>query len=299
MSDANEQSIRVTLLGTGAPTPLPDRFGAATLVEAGSRKLLFDAGRGATIRIRQLGIQVGDIDGVFITHFHSDHLAGLADLWLTGWLAANGRRDHPLAMWGPTGLKRITLGLEQAYSPDIEIRTRDEGLAVQGAAFDVTEFSAEGVVYEEEGIKVSAFAVNHGEHIKPAYGYRIDYGERSVVITGDTSFDESIIDAANGADLIIHEVIMAQEQLFEIHPELRKVQAHHTMPEEAGIIFSRVKPKLAVYTHLVRLSTDDVPQLPIRELVSQTRRSYSGPLIVGEDLMTFEVGKDIAVYKSG
>ena len=109
MSDANEQSIRVTLLGTGAPTPLPDRFGAATLVEAGSRKLLFDAGRGATIRIRQLGIQVGDIDGVFITHFHSDHLVGLADLWLTGWLAANGRRDHPLAMWGPRASRESPL----------------------------------------------------------------------------------------------------------------------------------------------------------------------------------------------
>ena len=184
------QTLNVTLIGTGDPIPRLDRFGPPTLVEAGSHRLLFDAGRGVTQRLGQLDIALRDIDALFITHFHSDHLTGLPDLWLTGWLPPPfGRRTMPFRVWGPTGIEEILGGFRQAFEPNIRIRIVDEQLPPAGVEFDIHEFSDNGVVFEEDGITVTAFAVDHGQYIKPAYGYRVDYAGRSVVISGDTRFD--------------------------------------------------------------------------------------------------------------
>ena len=182
--------FRVTLLGTGTPIPVPDRFGPSTLVEAGDQKLLFDAGRGASIRLHQLGVPIGSIDALLLTHFHSDHTVGIPDVWLTGWLEAYfGTRTAPLRVIGPEGARTLMTHLEQAYALDVSIRIEDEKLSPQGAAIDVSEFAADGVVYEKNGVRVIAFEVDHGDAIKPAYGYRIEYRGRSVVISGDTRFN--------------------------------------------------------------------------------------------------------------
>ena len=203
---AQDRTLDVTLLGTGDPVPRVDRFGPSILVEAGPYRLLFDAGRGVTQRLGQLDIPLGDIDAVFITHFHSDHLSGLPDLWLTGWLPPPfGRRTQPMRVIGPEGLSGILDGFRQAFDPDIQIRIVDEQLPPQGIEFDVREYSADGVVFDEAGVTVTAFAVDHGQYIKPAYGYRVDYAGRSVVMSGDTRFDENLIEAARGADVVIHE----------------------------------------------------------------------------------------------
>ncbi len=296
-NEANAQTLRVTLLGTGTPTPRPDRFGAATLVEAGSQKLLFDAGRGTSLRIWQLGIPLRELDAVFLTHFHHDHISGLADLWLTGWLPpAFGQRQHALQILGPTGTKDVTQGLLAAYARDIDMRVADEGLPRAGAAFDVIEFSSGGEVYAEGDLRVTAFTVNHGALITPAYGYRIDYAGRSVLISGDTQFDENLIEAGRGADVVIHEVVAADERLFEKYPALDAIKDHHTTPEEAGVVFQQIQPKLAVYTHMVRLAAPDIPELALADLVAQTRRTYDGPLVVGHDLMTIEIGENVVVY---
>ena len=297
LSEAYAQDLRVTLLGTGTPTPRPDRFGPATLVEAGSKILLFDAGRGVSLRIWQLDIPLRDIDAVFVTHFHHDHISGLADLWLTGWLPPPfGQRKQALQVFGPTGIKEVTQGLLTAYAQDIDLRVADEGLPRAGATFDVIEFSSSGSIYDQDGVKVTAFVVNHGELIKPAYGYRIDFAGRSVLISGDTKFDERVIEAGKGVDVVIHEVVAAEERLFEKYPALVAIKDHHTTPEEAGIVFHEIQPKLAVYTHLVRLSAPDIPELDLSDLVKQTRRTYQGPLVVGHDLMTIEVGENVVVY---
>ena len=290
------QSIKVTLLGTGTPNPHPERFGPSTLVEAGSEKLLFDVGRGATIRLNQVRVPMRGITSVFITHFHSDHLVGLADLWLIGWLPPNyARRTMPLRIVGPTGLKQITGGMEQTYAIDIGIRVKDEGLDPAAAKFDVTEFAENGVVYEKDGVVVRAFAVDHGELIKPSYGYRIDYAGRSVAISGDTRFDENLIEAAKGVDLLIHEVVAIPEKLFEINPAMKRVEAHHTTAEQVGTVFSRVKPKMAALTHYVLTAGPGIPPISKQDVVKRVRSTYSGPLTAGSDLMTFEVGDSVRV----
>ena len=298
-ANSQAQSMRVTLLGTGTPNPHPERFGPSTLVEAGSQRLLFDAGRGVTIRLNQLGIPMREVTAVFITHFHSDHLVGLADLWLIGWLPPNyGRRQVPLRIWGPNGLGKITAGLEQAYATDIAIRVKDEALPRSAARFDVNEYSKGGVIYEHDGVRVTSFEVNHGELIKPAYGYRVDYAGRSVVISGDTRFDQNVIEAAKGVDLLVHEVVAIPKPLFAVNPAMKRVEAHHTTPEEVGTVMSEAKPRLGVLTHYVLTSGPGIPPETKEEVLARVKTRYSGPVVAGHDLMAIDVGESVSVVSA-
>ncbi|HAF13555.1 MAG TPA: MBL fold metallo-hydrolase, partial [Blastocatellia bacterium] len=137
----------------------------------------------------------------------------------------------------------------------------------------------------------TAFNVDHGEFIKPAFGYRIDYNGRSVVLSGDTRFSENLIKFSNGADVLFHEVAAAKPENLRTSEAARRIIGHHTTPEDAGRVFNRVKPKLAVYTHIALLSTDPAISAPtVEDLVSLTRKTYSGAFEVGEDLMSIEVG---------
>ncbi|WP_083519306.1 MBL fold metallo-hydrolase [Bradyrhizobium jicamae] len=285
------------MLGTGTPIPDPDRFGPSTLVEAGNQKLLFDAGRGATIRLRQINMTKGTImskvDALFLTHYHSDHTLGIPDLWLTGWL--NNSRKEPFRLIGPVGAKSLMTSLEAAYALDIKIRLEDEKLSPEGIATVVEEFEKDGVVYDRDDVKVIAFTVDHGAAIKPAVGYRIEYKGRAVVISGDTRYDQNVIKYSAGVDLLIHEVCVARTELLSSNPYMRRVMDHHTSPREAGQVFSLAKPKLAVYSHLVFLGSDKIPRATVEDIVAGTRETYDGPLQVGADLMSFEIGHTVIV----
>ncbi len=287
---AQAQEIRVTLLGTGCPPPLMERFGPSTLVEAGEKKFVFDAGRGALQRLRQVGVRWHEVTGVFLTHLHSDHVVGFPDLWLTGWIVPPVRKV-PLAVWGPVGTSHMMSYLEKAYEFDIRIRIADDGVPAEGAALKVSEVT-EGVVYEDAGVKITAFEVDHAP-VKPAFGYRIDHGGRSVVLSGDTRFSENLIRHAQDVDVLVHEV--AAPAVFpreKVPPErAKRIVAHHTTPEEAGEIFARTKPRLAVYSHIAP------PIATAADLLPPTRKTYDGAVEVGEDLMVIEVGEKVEVRK--
>jgi ribonuclease Z len=278
---APAQSLRVILLGTGNPEPLLERFSAGILVEAGARKLLFDGGRGGTIRLAQMKIRAADVNPLFLTHLHSDHVVGIPDLLLTGWLRG---RETPLQVFGPEGTAEMMRHLEQAYQADIQFRISSGARTSKGVAV-LARNIAEGAVYEEGGVKVTAFEVSHAR-TKPAFGYRVDYAGRSVVLSGDTGPTENLIRFAQGVDLLIHEV-----SLPGTGPGAGG--ASHTTPEDAGNIFSRVKPRLAVYSHIIP------PNAPAEEFMVGTRKTYTGPLEMGEDLMSIEVGDEIRVSRFG
>jgi ribonuclease Z len=281
----------VTLLGTATPAPRPDRMGPSTLVVVNGQRLLFDAGRGATIRLWQLRIPIGSLDVTFLTHFHSDHTSGLPDVWLTGWVGTPyGSRQTPFRLIGPIGTKTLMENLEKAYQADIDIRHKDEGEPLEGIRTEVTEFKASGVVWSKDGVTVTAVENDHGDLIKPSFGYKVAFDGRSVVISGDTRPSQSIVAAARGADLLIHEVAAAREPLLAI-PFFRRVIDHHTTPADAGRIFSEARPKLAVYTHIVLLSNKDNPEFTIDDVVQETRKTYDGPLVTGTDLMSFDITK--------
>lgn len=159
-------------------------------------------------------------------------------------------------------------------------------------AVSASEYSNDGVVYDENGVKVTAFDVDHGPLIKPAYGYRIDFDGRSVIISGDTRYSENLEKHAQGATLVIHEVAIPNQDYYEKTPIVRYIMAHHISPEEAGALFARLKPKLAAYTHLVFLGSPDYPTPTAADIERKTREKYSGPLALGSDLMAFDVSKD-------
>ncbi len=283
---AQTPDFRVTLLGTGTPKPAIDRFGPSTLVEAGPIKFVFDAGRGATQRLAQIGVGFEQVTGVFLTHLHSDHVVGLPDLWLTGWLVA--RRTNPLRVWGPAGTRDLAAHLQAAFAFDQQIRISDDKAPTSGSALEAIEI-AEGTVFDSAGVKVTAFDVDHAP-IRPALGYRIDYRGHSVVLSGDTRPSTNLIAHAQGVDLLVHEVAAATPQEYAASPLSRSVLAHHTTPIQAAEVFSRTRPKLAAYSHIVLR-----PGMPASELLPLTRAGYRGPLVLGEDLMRFTVGDSVTV----
>jgi ribonuclease Z len=291
--------IEVTLLGTGSPEPSPTRFGPATLVQAGGLNLLFDAGRGVTVRLHQLRLSFGrGLDGVFLTHYHSDHVAGLPDLWMTGYLHAPfASRAGPLRLWGPsvdtTGpgvVTNLAKGLAEAFSADRRIRMAEEKIGAAATQIEAHDFHGDGVVFDEAGVKVTAFGVDHGDLVKPSVGYRVDHGARSVVISGDTRFDENLIRHAAGTDVLVHEVFAIAPE-WAARPEFKPVIDHHTSPEQAGVVFSRVNPRLAVYSHFVLIGTAGT------DIIPRTRSTYAGPLEAGEDLMRLTIGNDVTVQR--
>ena len=283
--------FRVTLLGTGTPRPVMHRFGPSILVQAGPEVLLFDAGRGCLQRLDQAGVSYSSLTGLFLTHLHSDHVVGLPDLWLSGWLVS--RRAVPLPVWGPAGTAEMVARLRDAYRFDLKIRVEDDKVDPEGSRLLATDVD-EQVLVDRNGVKVTSFLVDH-EPIKPALGYRIDYRGHSVVLSGDTRKSENLLKHAKGVDVLIHEVAAASKLEFEQSARTRGVLAHHTVPREAAEIFEKAKPRLAVYSHIVLRGgvTED-------EVMRETRRTYGGPLVMGEDLMTIDViGAKATLAKPG
>lgn len=296
ISCAEAAEMKVTLLGTGTPTPRPGSFSASTLVEAGPERLIFDLGRGSSIRLFQKKIPLGSITAHFITHLHSDHVVGLPDIWLTGWLGTPyGSRKSPMVIYGPKGTVAMTENLTKAFSEDIRIRIDDENYPPEGVAFAAKDIEP-GLVYDRNGVKVSAIDVNHGEKIKPSFGYTIEYDGKKVVLSGDTRPDARVERAAEGADLLIHEVAVIDPALLKDYPNYRAIEDHHTSPEAAGKIFAGARPKLAVYSHIVFATVKPVQDVPEDMLIARTRTTYDGPLIVGRDLMSFTISDKVEAF---
>jgi ribonuclease Z len=264
--------MRVILLGTGTPYPTAERFGSAILVEAGGRKLLFDCGRGAVIRLGQAGVSSTDVEMLFLTHLHADHTVGIPDLWLTGWFLG---RNKPLEVWGPSGTRGMMEHLLAAYQFDVRARVSGpESLSPRGAEIVARDIE-QGVIDDHEGVKVTAFLVDHGT-VKPSFGYRVDYAGHSVVISGDTKFSQNLIDFSRGTDCLIHAAWKAGSRA-DTPEALRSVASG----ADAGRVFALVRPKLAIVYHYA----DEAG------LAEEVRSRFNGPFLVGRDLMVIEVGR--------
>ncbi len=282
MSDNSHASVvgqrtkmDVILLGTGTPLMKENQWGPSTLIRAGKTLLLFDCGRGASLRLIQAGVPLEQVSKVFLTHLHSDHIVGLPDLWLNGWEL--GRSD-PLWLWGPEGTTAMASHLAEAFSADIQGRQGPpEFLPGGGAEMEATEIR-EGFVLTEGDVKVTSFEVDHGS-FKPALGFRVDYGGYSVVVSGDTRYSDNLIKFSHGADVLIHDAWVVDEGSDS--PALQLVAS----PEEAGRVFDQVKPRLAVITHY---NTTE-------GLTRKIRSSYKGKLLIGRDLTRIEVGSSVKV----
>jgi ribonuclease Z len=286
---ASPKEIRVTLLGTASgPRVHVGIAGISTLVEAGSERILIDAGRGFMQRLVQAGFPMNAVTKLFLTHLHSDHVVDIPDLMLTPWSAAPERKV-PLEVWGPHGTRDMMRHLEEAFAFDIHVRRDvDESFSRDGirvVAHDIRE----GKVYERNGVTVTAFLVTHGL-VKPSYGYRVDYAGRSVAISGDTSPSDNLVAFCKGVDVLIHEAIdgdVLRRLALDQH-RVEAIVARHTTPEQAAGIFSRVSPRLAVFSHSPGTAA----------IVERTKQSYPGRVEMGTDLMVIDIGDEVRIRRA-
>lgn len=295
------QDMRVILLGTrGGPTFDAQRLGIGTLVIAGQERLLFDAGRGITTGMARAAVNPADVTRVFLTHLHSDHVISLPELMISPW-ASQGRRV-PLQVWGPKGTRAMLRKFQAALAFDIHMRRDvDERFPAEGVRV-LGEDIKEGTVYESNGVKVTAFLVDHGP-VKPAFGYRVDFNGHSVAISGDTRPSSNLVKFSAGVDLLIHEVgRWKQDPVLSGPPDellpnsrltrrqARTIADHHTDGVEVGRVLAQVKPKLAVFSHY---NVDPNATLPL------VRQQYDGPVEFGEDLMAIDIGDTISIQRLG
>lgn len=288
--------LHVGLCGAGSPFPDERRGGPCTLVLAGERMLVFDAGSGATRRIGQMGFQAGRIDAIFLTHFHSDHFDGLGELMLQRWV--QGARRQPVPVFGPPGVERLVGGLMTAYEQDKGYRVAHHGEAAvpssgfggQPRAFD-TPPRGLVTVYRDGDLEVSAFGVQHAP-AHPAVGYRIRYKDRSVVISGDTTRSDAVAQAAQDADLLLHDALslplvntLGQAAQRAGRANLHKVFAditdYHATPEQAADTAREARVRMLVLHHIVPA----LPPLPGLEkaFLGEAPGRFGGPLRVGLD----------------
>ncbi len=284
--------MRVILLGTGIPLPNPERATAATLVIAGDRAMLVDTGRNCVVRLAQSGI--ADVTSVFYTHYHSDHIAGLGELLVTRGIAG---ADKPLPIIGPPGAQRVVDGFAAAYALEDSYRVAHHGKNWRkgGSQAEVTE-AEPGVVYEKDGLKVTMFNVDH-DPVRPAVGYRFDYQDKSVVVSGDTKKTPKLIEMSKDVDILVHEAVN-RNAIDRIRPLLRArnprqdemigdMIEHHTSTIEVAEIAQEAGVKKLVLTHLV-------PSIPPQEraeknFIQGMSDIYAGPILVGRDGMVIEI----------
>ena len=287
--------MKLTFLGTGAPRPSTERYGPSIYVEAGEHKILVDAGPGMRERLFEAGgfEAISAVDHVLVTHLHFDHTVSISSAWLSGWLF--GRRV-PLVVQGPEGIKKMMGHIKEAYQWDVDYRVM-VGVPIEGSELIVEEVST-GVIFEEGGLKITAFPVEHmpvnlntrellglrGETL----GYRIDYKGHSVLFSGDTktTAQSEILKYGKNIDLLIHEVQVPSPGAT---PEANLANVSlsiHSTPEEVAKVFAKTKPKMAIYSHIIP------PGTTAEDLISATEPKYKGPLTVAHDFMEITLSGD-------
>ena len=288
--------LHVGLCGAGSPFPDAQRSGPCTVVVAGKRMFVFDAGSGASRNLALMRLNAGQIEALFLTHFHSDHIDGLGELMLQRWIQGTARQALPVH--GPQGLEKVLQGFKDAYTLDQTYRTGHHGEAIAPPAgfggvaqtFQLPDDTGRKALLSEPDLEIVAFRVSHGP-VEPAVGYRIRYKDRSLVISGDTSKSAAVQREAMDADLLLHAALspamlgfvekgFADAGRSYMAKIMHDVLNYHTTPEEAAEIAKAANVKALVFNHIV-------PPLPLSGLEQNfakgARLIYQGPLHVGKD----------------
>ncbi len=280
---AQSPRTKIVMLGTGTPIPDPDRQGPALVIVVDSTPYFFDAGTGivrraaAAARAGVPGLQMPRIRRVFLTHLHSDHTLGLADILFTPWIQG---RTVPLEVYGPPGTTHMVASTLNAFDEDIHERIASSaGPSATGWKADVHEIT-DGVVYKDSLVTVRAFAVPHSAW-KYAFGYRIDTPDRSIVVSGDTRPSPAIAAACNGCDVLIHEVY-SDSGFANVPPARQQYHAQaHTSATQLGTIATNARPKLLILTHILFFGASE------ERVLAEVRSTFNGNVVLPRDLQIF------------
>jgi len=304
--------LHVYICGAGSPLPDPKRSGPCIGVLAGEQAFVFDAGTGGSRNLGPMGFPVGRIDTIFLTHLHSDHLDGLGEMLLGSWI--NSGRATPTLVSGPLGTSKVVEGFNMSYQFDSAYRIAHHGEDIAnpkgfGAIANDIEVTGDSlVVYDKNNVKITAFKVSH-EPVLPAFGYRVDYKDRSISISGDTAYDPNVAMASKEVDVLFHEALnmemvktMQSAAISNNNPRMGKVFGdildYHTSPVDAAKI-----AKMASATDLVLYHI--VPMLPNDALIPMfmkgTAEEFDGKITVSEDgtIVRLPFGGDAIIYEQG
>lgn len=289
-------TIRVILCGTGTPQVAASRGQACTLVAAGGRLFLFDAGENAMRNVESNQVPLAALDRVFITHWHSDHFNGLGGLINHTWI--NGRKT-PFEVYGPPGVEQVVQGLAMAYDEDARFRhahalppVAQQLAFAQSHEIRLAEGQESVRVYDQDGVTIDAYRVDH-HPVDPAYGYVLRYQGKKLFISGDTKVSERYAEAMQDADLVVHEAIAshlihtAAAALQRTGQAARAEQAvrvldYHADTLALATLAEKTKVKHLVLTHLIPAPTNFLSRYLF---VQGMAERYSGELTLGEDAM--------------
>jgi ribonuclease BN (tRNA processing enzyme) len=282
---AQTARTRLILLGTaGGPRPGRLRRAPAQVIVADGMPYVVDCGNGVAWQLVRAGIQLTDLRRVFITHHHSDHNADYGNLILLAWAA--GLRT-PVDTYGPPPIEKITRLFFEMNQYDIETRIKDEGRVPLVPLVTVHEFSAAGPVLDDGIVKVTAALVDHPP-VEPAFAYRFDAADRSIVISGDTAPCDRLVALARGADVLVHEALYlpALDRLLARVPNASRLREHilasHTTVEDAAKTAAAADVKTLVLSHLV---PSDDPTVTDTMLLAAAQQHFAGRIVVGQDLL--------------
>jgi len=279
-AEGPQGKTKVVLLGTGTPQTYPDRSGPAVAIIVNDTPYLVDCGPGVIRRAamaRNLGITgLADknLKRLFVTHLHSDHTAGYADVILTPWVMG---RTEPLEVYGPSGIAEMTEYILKAYHKDIEIRTKGlEEQPPRGVEVHAHEIQP-GVVYKDENVKVKAFLVRHGSWDQ-AFGYRFETPDRTIVISGDTTKTDAIVENCHGCDMLLSEVYSAKRLREQSERWQKYHSAFHTSAPDLAELATRAKPGvLILYHQILGWATEE-------DIMAEVHAGYTGKVVFGNDL---------------
>lgn len=273
----------LTLLGTGCPVVSLERAGPAQLVSLGGRHLLIDCGSQVTQRLLAAGVPGKAVDALLLTHLHSDHLVDLFQLVISSW---HQGRERPWRVFGPPGTRRYVEGLMALWQPELAQRIAHERRpSTVGLEVEVEEIAA-GWQLDLDGLVTTAFDVEH-RPVKHAFGFHCAGGGRRLVVSGDTRRCAALIDAAQGADLLLHEVFVHRDMPVvagvRSAETVANVAAYHTLSTEVGKIAAEAGVKALCLTHIVP------PAAGRAALLAEVMADFAGPTILGEDLMRIDL----------
>jgi len=280
--------IKVTILGSGTPRVNIDRFSQSILIEHKNDKFLFDAGRGALLRLNQSRILPNEIENIFFTHLHSDHILGFSDILMTGWVY---HRQKPLNIFGPPGTINFVDSTIKSFEEDIKVRSLPpESLNVENLKSNI-EIIYDDFTYNKNGLTIETFAVKH-EPFTYAFGFKIFNSKYCMVISGDTTYSEQVIEKTKNCDLLIHEIAHASEHTLEKYPKAKGVISYHTDASQVSKIINTVKPRLTILNHVLSLdgSSDE-------QILNEIKKNTKHKVLIAKDLMTIDLKDEIYIYK--